>query len=170
LRYIAKRKASDYTELTGMNDVKAALELGMGVGYSTEYFRTFADVRYGAIGHKGVAGEAGADLIWRTGDLTLTAGPRVQFGNAKFANTYFGVTAAESTASGLAAFNAGGGIYGAGLEIGATYKLSEDWGIAGAATWTRMQGDAKNSPIVTQGDKDQFGVRVGLTRRVTFGF
>lgn len=176
LRYIAKRKASKNPELAGLTDVKAALELGLGVGYSSEYFAAFADVRYGAVGHKGVAGELGADLILRPSDrLTLTAGPRVQFGNRKFTQTYFGVTPAEAGASTIAgtnlgAYNPGGGVYGAGLEIGAKYKLNNDWGVEGKASWTRLQGDAGRSPIVAQGDRDQFGVSIGLTRRVTFGF
>jgi outer membrane protein len=170
-RFVSAREASQNAELTGLSDIDASAELGLGVGYTGGFYRAFADVRYGVVGHEGVAGEVGADLFWSASDdLVLSAGPRVQFGNDRFSNTYFGVTAAESGPSGLAAYTAGGGIYGAGVEVGATYRLNADWGLQGSATWTRLQGSAKDSPIVAQGDSDQLGVKLGLTRRITFGF
>lgn len=128
-RYIGPRDASDYPELTGLSDVDASLELGAGLHYQTDMFRAFADVRYGVIGHEAIAGDAGLDLILRPSDRwTMTFGPRVSYGNGRFSDTYFGVTPAESTASGLAAYDAKGGILGAGLELGATYKVNNLWG------------------------------------------
>lgn len=83
-------------------------------------------------------GELGANLIMRPNDkLTLKVGPRVLAGDSGYANTYFGVTADESTASGgdLAAYDAKGGAMSVGMELGMTYALTEDWGIDGAVRW-----------------------------------
>lgn len=170
-RYIGERSSDDYDELTGLEDVERALELGLGMSYTAPGYELFADVRYGVVGHEAFVGELGADLVMRPNDrLKLSAGPRLQLGSSKFADTYFGVTGDEAAASGgnLAAFDAGGGLLGAGIEVEAAYSLNEQWGIEAAATWSRLQNDAADSPI-TQ-DEDQYGVRIGLTRRVTFGF
>ncbi|WP_198144792.1 MipA/OmpV family protein [Pseudorhodobacter aquimaris] len=151
-RYIAKRTATDDPELAGMNDVKATAELGLGLGYTQRNFEAFADVRYGAIGHHAWVGELGANAVVHPNEkLTLRAGPRVFFGDSDYADTYFGVSAAESTASGFAAHSASGGALSAGVELGATYAVNDAWGIDGALRWDKYLGDAKSSPIVQQG-------------------
>ena len=115
--------------------------------------------------------EAGIDAVFNpTPDLRLRAGPRVFWGDNRYARTYFGVTAAESGASGLAAYTPSGGALSAGIELGAFYALNDEWGIDSALTWTRLTGDAGASPIVAQGDRDQFKLRVGLTKRFSFNF
>jgi|GEM_PF-206162 len=175
-RYIAKRSATDNPELAGLNDVKASVELGMGLGYTQRNFEAFADVRYGVIGHHAWVGEIGANLVARPSEqLTLRVGPRVFFGSKDYANTYFGVSAAEATAAGVAgnasfpaAYTAKGGALSAGLEMGATYALNDTWGIDGAVRWDKYLGDAKSSPIVAQGKNNNFTVRLGMTRRFSF--
>lgn len=171
-RYIAKRSATDNPELAGLNDVKASVELGMGLGYTQRNFEAFADVRYGVIGHHAWVGEIGANLVARPSEqLTLRVGPRVFFGSNDYASTYFGVTAAEAAAVGTAfpaAYSAKGGALSAGLEVGATYALNDTWGIDGAVRWDKYLGDAKSSPIVAQGKDNNFTVRLGMTRRFSF--
>lgn len=170
-RYIAKRSAADHAELTGLNDIKASAEIGLGLGYSQRNFEAFADLRYGAIGHHAWVGEIGANAVVRPSEqLTLRIGPRVFFGSNDYASTYFGVTAAESAASGgaLAAHDAKGGALSAGIELGATYAIDENWGIDGAARWDKYLGDAKSSPIVRQGKDNNVSLRLGVTRRFSF--
>lgn len=171
-RYIAKRSATDNPELAGLNDVKAALEVGLGLGYTQRNFEAFADVRYGAIGHHTWVGEIGANAVMHpTEQLTLRVGPRVFFGSARYANTYFGVSAAEAAAVGsnfTTAYTAKGGALSAGIELGATYAINETWGIDGAVRWDKYLGDAKSSPIVAQGKDNNVSLRIGMTRRFSF--
>ncbi|MDG1280473.1 MAG: MipA/OmpV family protein [Pseudorhodobacter sp.] len=172
-RIVQKRSADDYAELTGLEDVDLSVEIGMGLGYTAENFEAFGDLRYGAIGHHSWVGELGANLIMRPNDkLTLKVGPRVLAADSGYANTYFGVTADESTASGgdLAAYDAKGGAMSVGMELGMTYALTEDWGIDGAVRWDQYVGGAKDSPIVAQGSDTQTTLRIGLTRRFTLNF
>jgi MipA family protein len=172
-RIVQKRSADDYSELDGLEDVDLSVEIGMGLGYTAENFEAFADLRYGAIGHHSWVGELGANLVMRPSDkLTLKVGPRVFAGDSDYANTYFGVTADESTASGgsLAAYDAKGGAMTVGLELGMTYALNDDWGIDGAVRWDQYVGGAKDSPIVAQGSDNQTTLRLGLTRRFTLDF
>ena len=172
-RYLDNRSVNDSPELAGLNGIRTSIELGLGVGYTADYFDAFADLRYGVLGHHSFTATLGADGIARPSDrVTLTLGPRIEIGSNRFTKTYFGVSPTESAASGgrFAAYDPDGGIYGAGLEFGATYRINENWGVKGTAKYTRLVHDAKDSPIVQQGDRDQFGVSIGLTRRVTFGF
>lgn len=169
-RYIGSRNASEFPELTGLDDVSRALELGLEIRQVHEFWRVFAAARYGVIGHRAWAGEVGADAILRASDrLTLTAGPRAAFGSARFQRTYFGITPAEAAASGLAPHAPSSGLVSVGAEIGMRYALDRDWGIEGAITWDRLQGDAGRSPIAAQGSRDQLGARLLVTRRFSFG-
>lgn len=172
-RVIGERSATDHPELTGLADVPLSVELGLGVGFTAQNFEAFADLRYGAIGHNAFVGEVGADVVLRPSDrLTLRAGPRVVIGSNKFNDTYFGVTAAESVASGgvLAQYNPTAGSVTAGVEIGATYALNDKWNIDGALRYEKFTGSAKTSPIVTQGSDDQFSIKIGLSRLISLDF
>ncbi|WP_417809402.1 MipA/OmpV family protein [Thioclava sp.] len=172
-RVIGKRSAKDHPELTGMKDVPLSVEVGFGLGYASQNFEAFGNLRYGAIGHEAWVGELGADLVLHPSDrLTLKAGPRVVVGSNKYNDTYFGVTAAESVASAgaLAAYNPGSGVVSAGIEVGATYALNDTWSINGAVRYDRFQSDAKDSPIVAQGSADQVRVIIGASRLFSFNF
>ncbi|MCC5964711.1 MAG: MipA/OmpV family protein [Natronohydrobacter sp.] len=170
-RFIPKREGKN--ELAGMEDVKASLEVGLRAHYTEEFWHVYADLRYGVIGHKAIAGEVGADLIWRDpSGLVLHGGPRAEFGNSRFNRTYFGVTAAEEAASGpaLTRYTPSGGFHSVGLEIGAYQPLNADWGLTGAVRYDRLRGDAARSPIVQQGSRNQFSAEIGLTRHFNLRF
>lgn len=163
-RFIQERDASDFSELAGLDDVDAAVELGVSLRYGTDVFAAFADVRRGFGGHKGWVGEVGADAIVKPTDrLRLNLGPRLLFGDDSYTDTYFGVTPAEASAT-LPAYDPEGGMVSAGVEFGARYRINDAWGLEGAVTWETFTGDAADSPIVEQGSDDQWGIRFGVTR------
>jgi len=162
LRYIPERDA-----IFGIDSVNQSLELGAGLHFTETNWQVYTDLRYGAIGHEGIAGEAGANLFYRGEDgLVLHAGPRVAFGNSRFNQTYFGVPDGAD----LPAYNAGSGIISAGVEIGAYQALSNDWAVTGALRYDRLRGDAGNSPIVREGQRGQFGAEIGLQRHFNLRF
>lgn len=170
-RYIGPRDDADSPELAGLNDIDEAVELGMGLSYRQRNFEVFGDVRYGVIGHEAWVGELGADVrLHPTDRLEVTFGPRLFLGDGAYSDTYFGVTPAESAASGLAAYDPEGGALSAGLELGAKYRIDENWGVEGAITYDRLINDAADSPIVQQGSADQWKARIGVTRRFTLSF
>lgn len=169
LRFLPERRGRN--ELTGLEKVSRALELGVGAHVTGEFWQAFADLRYGVVGHSAWAGEFGANAIYRDhSGLVLHAGPVVSFGSGRFNRTYFGVTPAESAASGLAAFRPSSGIYAVGLQVGAYQPLNEDWAVTGTLRYDRLRGDAGNSPIVRQGSRHQFGGSIGLMRHFNFRF
>lgn len=170
-RYIRARNSENYEEIRGLDDVPFSVEVGFGLGYEKRNYRAFADVRYGVIGHNSWVGDIGADgIVYPYEGLTLTLGPRLSLGSQRFMDTYFGISAPESEASGLAAYQPEAGIYGAGVEFGARFLFNERWGIEGAARWTRLSDSAAKSPIVENGTDDQYTVRFDLSRRISLDF
>jgi outer membrane scaffolding protein for murein synthesis (MipA/OmpV family) len=170
-RYLGERDSDDHDQIRGLDDVDWTAEAGLGVGYEQRNWRVFTDVRYGFIGHNAWVGEVGADgIAYPMEGLTLTLGPRLSFGDNRFADTYFGVSATESVDSGLPEFDAKGGLLGAGVELGARYLFNERWGVEGAAGWQRLMNDAAESPVTETGSEDQYSVRVGITRRISLDF
>ena len=170
-RVIGARKAVDNPELTGLINLKTSVELGLGLGYEAEAWRAFGDLRYGVIGHESAVLEVGAD--WKAVSnpkFKLNIGPRLLYGSDRYTRTYFGVTAAEAGASGLAAFTPDAGLVSAGIEIGAAYDLGNDWGLEASLNYDRLQGDAAASPITGLGSRDQGSVSLMLTRRFRLGF
>ncbi|UWQ22766.1 MipA/OmpV family protein [Jannaschia sp. W003] len=168
-RFVDERSASDDAALAGLDEVDSAIELGAGVRYAAPSYEVFGAVRYGVTGHETFVGELGADVFSRPTDrLTLRAGPRALFGTDDYADTYFGVTPAESATSGLATYDPSGGLISAGVELGAGYRLSDSWGVDATVRYDVLTGDAGDSPVVL--DQDQVSASIGVTRRFTFGF
>ena len=167
-RLIGERDASDHAELAGLEDIDLSVELGGGIGYRSDGFLAFADVRYGVIGHESWVAELGADAIFRPRpDVTVTLGPRLLWGSEDYADTYFGVSPAEAALSGFGPYAPDAGLVSAGLELGASYRFAPDWSLDGTIRWDRLVGDAADSPIV----EDEDGVKVSLVlmRRFSFG-
>jgi outer membrane scaffolding protein for murein synthesis (MipA/OmpV family) len=128
-------------------------------------------VRYGFIGHNAWTGDIGADgIAYPMDGLTLTLGPRLGFGDNRFADTYFGISETESERSGLEAYDAKGGLLSAGVELGARYLFNDRWGVEGGASWGRLLNDAADSPITEEGSADQYRVRLGITRSISLDF
>lgn len=86
-----------------------------------------------------------------------------------YANAYFSVTPVGAVASGLPVYRAQGGWKDAGGSLSVAYDLSGDLrdgglGLFGRGGYSRLQGDAARSPIVTiRGQRDQLLAAVGLS-------
>jgi outer membrane protein len=90
-----------------------------------------------------------------------------EFVSNKFADYYFSTTPADSLASGLPVFNAGGGMknWKAGLLLNQsiTGDLLHGLSIFGTGQYSRLVGDFKRSPIVSQrGSASQWLGALGL--------
>ena len=129
-----------------MADVDATFELGAKVGYTFDWIRPWAAVRYGLGGHSGIVGETGLDFIFRPSPVFQWAvGPRASFANRDYMETYFGVTPAESALSGtLAAYSPGGGFKGVGAELTARYEFAPQWAIRAEFQYEKLIGSAVN--------------------------
>jgi outer membrane autotransporter protein len=88
----------------------------------------------------------------------LTAGISADWGNDDFNSTYYGVTAAQSAASGLSQYTATSGFHTISVDLGVQVPVSDRWSLGGMVSYSKLTGDAKDSPIARQTD----GTSVGL--------
>lgn len=83
-------------------------------------------------------------------------GTETTYADTNYMNTYFSVDAINAGLSGLPRFNSNSGFKDFDVNLNATYFLSERFGILGRVAYTRLIGDAADSPIIRQeGDADQ---------------
>jgi outer membrane scaffolding protein for murein synthesis (MipA/OmpV family) len=79
--------------------------------------------------------------------LIMLAGPSVTWGSYRYLDDRFGVTPAESLASGHPVFQPNAGISGAGFGYSMTYFFTSHWLVDLDAAWRRLLGSAQDSPI-----------------------
>jgi len=70
------------------------------------------------------------------------------WGSGKYMQTYYGVSAAQSSASGFARHDVGAGIYSYSMNLDWTHRLTSRWSVLASAGVTQLTGDAGDSPIV----------------------
>lgn len=158
-----KRKEEDVGAAVG--DVGFTVEAGAFINLKLgESFRIRAEARHGIGGHEAFVGDVGVDVIARPSDATVfTIGPRLRLADSDYMETYFGVTPAVRTATGLPVYTPDGGIKAAGVIAGLTHQLSRRFGIYAYAGYDRLVGDAADSPIVrAYGSRDQFSGGIAL--------
>jgi outer membrane protein len=164
LNWEGKRSASDVG--ADLPKVKFSLEPGGFVAFEPgENFRLRAEMRKGVTGHKGWIGMVSADFIVRDGDEWLFAiGPRLTWSDERYQDAWFGVAPADAMASGLPAYDPGGGIQAYGAAASFLTQLGPRWGIYSYVKYDRLTGDAADSPLVRQlGSRDQFAGGLALT-------
>ena len=96
--------------------------------------------------------------------LTLMFGATVTYGSDSYSQTYFGVDASDSAASGLPVFGAKAGIRDFAVTSMLLMSFSPSWHLAGGVVYSRLQEDAADSPVVDiRGSQDRFVAGLGLT-------
>jgi outer membrane scaffolding protein for murein synthesis (MipA/OmpV family) len=135
--------------LKGMGDIdgsaqavlSAAYQLGP-VGLSLTTRQNLGHRDYGATYTLGLSGSlyasAGDQVGW---------GLSAQYGDSKHAQTWFGVTAAQSAASGYRAYHAGAGVEQVTAGVHWNHVIDSNWSVRSAAGLTRLTGDAADSPL-----------------------
>jgi outer membrane protein len=96
--------------------------------------------------------------------LDLMLGVRSTFVTDDYMNTYFGVSSTDAARSGLPAFSADGGGKDVSVTLGSLFYLTESWVLGAGIRYSRLLGDAADSPIVDgRGSADQIiaGLAVG---------
>ncbi|MDF1730567.1 MAG: MipA/OmpV family protein [Minwuia sp.] len=159
-------------DLVGLGDVDGTVELGGFVEYSVGNVSGKLELRQGIGGHEGLVGnlELRYSEPFRLGRsaVFVSFGPQMAFADSNYMSTYFDVNAAQSAASGLAPFDAEGGLLSYGLGGAVMYPVTRDLSVTWFAGYDRLAGDAAGSSLVQQrGSADQFGAGLFLT--YTFG-
>lgn len=170
-KFIPGRKSYNYSELNGLGDVKAAVELGgFAEYYPVDWFRVRSEVRQGLGGHHGAVVDLSADFVVPVIQrLTLSAGPRFTWKSTQATSPYFGIDAVQAVASGLPIFDAKGGANSAGFGTQVKYRINPQWEVHSYIEYERLLGDAAKSPLVTtRGSVNQTTVGVGASYAFDF--
>lgn len=140
---------SDY--LRGMGDIKGSAIVVPGLGYKVTdwlHLQLQAEVPVserdnGEAVHFGVISP-----LYTSPKNEVTLALTSSWGSDKYMQTYYGVSAAQSAASGFARHDAGAGIYAYSLNLDWTHRLTSRWSVLASAGATQLTGDAADSPIV----------------------
>jgi MipA family protein len=165
-------EGDDTTDLRGLGDVDTSLEAGGFVEFTTGPITFNAEARQAFTGHEGFVADLGVKWSGRNfmfgPPIIWSIGPRARLVDDGYNSAYFSVDAAQSTASGLPTFNAGGGLHSYGVGATAIIPLSRDntWAAVIVAGYDRLTGDVADSPLVQlRGSEDQASLGVFLSYR-----
>jgi outer membrane protein len=154
-----------------VHHIDDSIDLGLFGGYKwqdAQEFRRMAGVSAWAIGDV-----SGVYNGWTAGlnayatqpvakMVTLAGGAAFTYGSADYMDEYFGVTTADSLASGLPVYVPGSGVRDVRGWAVAMLHLSPKWHLGAGLMYSRLVGDAADSPIVSQeGSKNQWVYGVG---------
>ncbi|WP_294929496.1 MipA/OmpV family protein [uncultured Paracoccus sp.] len=167
--YVSGRDQDDHESLAGTDDIDAAGEVGLRLSYDLGQTKSYVALRKGFGGHSGVTGEFGAKYRFDPSDrLTLWTGAEARFADSDFTRTYFGISDTEAPNTAYSAYTPGGGIYAASLGVEARYAVSPSIALLGGVEYTRLLGDASDSPLVQS--RGEPSVKLGVVRRFDFRF
>ncbi|MBR9762431.1 MAG: MipA/OmpV family protein [Rhodobacteraceae bacterium] len=159
--YDPGREEDDSDYLAGLGDVDGGATLGLGIGYALgpldlymNFDRTLGD-------SDGMVGRLGAQYTRKVGNVLLAANLSANWADEDHMQNYFGVTAAQSAASGLAQYEAESGFKRVDLGLSATYVIRENWILRGEIEVGSLIGDAADSPIVREEMQSSASVLLG---------
>ncbi|ETX06330.1 MipA/OmpV family protein [Candidatus Entotheonella palauensis] len=175
LRYRFSRNDVDNAVVDRLRRVDAAFEIGGFVGIEKRNVFQPRDTVSARIelrqdiagGHKGWLLDLGASYTYRLARRwRLVVGSSVTIASANYMDAYFSIDADNASRSGLARFDADGGLKDLGLSMVAAYGITRRWGLLARAGYTRLLDDAANSPIVEdEGSANQFLGALGVSYR-----
>ena len=168
LTYQAGRDSEDSPTLTGLEDVDFSVLAG---GYLRGTFGPVG-IRLDAGqdiagGHHGVVANASVGTFLPLGKLKIQPSASVNWGSADHNQSFFGITQAQSNASGLAVNDVDSGVYGYSVNLVSWYELSDDYVITAIGSHRWFANDADDSPILLANDGANTGVffALGIARK-----
>ncbi len=153
LSFRAARDADvDDAVVQRLREVDAATEFGFFVEYGlADTFSNGDRLAFGleAKGGKGSQFSLGLSYqVAKLAGLQFGFDARAVFANDRYMDTYFSVDSDNSQRSGLPGYTAGSGLKSISLGVNASYDLSSEWTLIGRVGFSRLMGDARDSPIV----------------------
>lgn len=162
------RKERDDRRLNGMGDLGNAVELALfaeaGLG---PFDLDAAIVKDVGSGHGGTYLKLGIGFENAVSDrLTYEVELTAIYGDATYANAFYGVSSAQAAGSGYAAFAPGAGFTEASLDLSLRYALTDAWFAEASLGVGTLLGDARNAPFAA---RDRFtSATIGIGRVFRF--
>ncbi|CRL99756.1 MULTISPECIES: MipA/OmpV family protein [Pseudomonas] len=155
--------------LQGLRNVSDMAEIGGFIQYApADFWRIYARLGQavgGGHSQSGALGKLGSELGYPLGGGIIgSTGLAANFADARQTQTYFGVDANESAASGIRPYNASGGFQNVTLTQSFEFPLDAKWSLLTSASWVHLVGSAADSSIVKQtGDVNQGQVQTAIS-------
>ncbi|MCH8618390.1 MipA/OmpV family protein [Undibacterium sp. TS12] len=149
----AARDESRSSKLRGLGDVNTAVEPGAFLNYNlNQNFSLASSIRYGSgVDHNGVQVSFGAlASTVLSPQHRLSASIGANWVNSSYMQSYFGVNATQSAASGYAQYTPSSGISDIKLGASWSWNIDSNWSLTTGASVSRLSGDAGRSPFVFQ--------------------
>jgi len=165
------RDGDDSPDLIGLNPVRFGVEIGaFAEVHPTDWVRVRGEVRRGIRAHDGVVADIAVDAFTDlTPEVQVSAGPRLTWANDHYFDAYYGVSAAEAAASGLAPYNPGSGVKSVGIGGAIKWNVTDNVQTSVFAEYSRLTGPAGDSTLVRErGSKNQFLFGLSATYRFDF--
>lgn len=162
LNYRMGRDDVDNKVVDRMDDIDGAFEAGLYALVNVDNWLFgidfLADV---SDEHDGMLAQGTLGYRWKVSDaLVVTPNVFLTYADDDYTDTYFGVNSGNVGSSGLAYYEADAGLKDFGARLVAHYTPWAKWGVMGIFSYSSLLNDAKDSPIVDEGDDAQmfFGV------------
>lgn len=162
------REEDDSDRLRGLGDVDGGVLVGGFVAYRAGWLKPFVSFNHQVSGDDaGALVRFGAESTQRVSEhLSLTALVGANWASDDFMDAYFSISPTQSANSeaGLGVYDADAGIKDVHLGLSADLDLTDRWTLKIGGRYTRLVGDAADSPIVES--EDQFMGGLGFTYRL----
>lgn len=157
------RRENDDPRLAGLGDISSSLTGGLFATYARGPLEVSATARQ-AISHStnGLSGllQVNVRHVFLMARTLVAAGPDLEFGNGDFERTWFGVSAAQATTSGLPVYAPRAGVNRVGLHADLTHRLTQHILLRFFARVSDISGEAAQSPIIER--RAQIDVGAGI--------
>ena len=144
---------ADTAALRGLQDRKTPIPLGIGTFQETPYGGIFLNAFVDANKSHGGLFEAMYAAKFTLGAFSFYPQAGVEYTTKKYSNYFYGVTAAESAASGYAAYEAGAStapMLGLAVEV----PVADSWKLSLQYRHKWLDSAVKNSPLVSRNSQD----------------
>jgi len=157
------RDEDDDARLRGLGDVDATAELGLFGSIAFAPFELKGEIRQDILdGHDGMTAEAGIDYKTDWSKTTfLSLGPSITWASDNYMESYFGVSNAQAANSAFNTYKAEAGIAEYGFGGTLIHMLDQNWFVTVIGEYSKLAGDAKDSPITEEDNQFFSGAFIG---------
>ena len=157
--YRPKRSHVENDKVDRLENVEPALEVGPFAGIQYKNWNVSVEVTTDvAEGHDGTLFAVRSGYNWVTSEnLTILFDASATYASNDYMASYFSIDLLDSLRSGLPQYHAAGGFKDINFRLGLAYGITDRWSARAIASYTRLVGDAEDSPAVDDvGDANQF--------------
>jgi outer membrane scaffolding protein for murein synthesis (MipA/OmpV family) len=167
ITYEFGRQEDDSDDLSGMGDIDDSIHATLDVrgllGPLMIYATAYRNITSEDLGTRGEVGlEIEAEAVEKVLEFTLEWS--FAYADDQATDTVFGVDAVQSARSGYGRFDPDAGFYLMELGLEVEYFFTSHWSITAEVEYTRLLGDAADSPLT----RDRNGYELSIGPRYTF--